>query len=113
MLLETLFCVGFFLTPLLGMFAMVIYGAVKASLKLEAGEPASVREMSEAEGAADSLESRLVKDKVRKYAIPQFENPIRQFQNQKIVTYQLLESRGHKRLTRNRFKKGAHQRAGP
>jgi len=91
MLLEDLFCIGFFLLPLVGMFALVIRAAIRAEV------PQKIREKLEV--------SRLKK---RKSSCP-----IPTFANQKVFDYQLIESQVHHSLHLNIIKEKAHPRAGP
>lgn len=91
MLLETLFCIGFFLLPLAGMFALIIRGAIKAEGPQELREKLTIKRMGK---------------RGMPYIIPVFAN-------QKIFDYQLIESRVHRPLYFSRFKEKAHPRAGP
>lgn len=91
MLLETLFCIGFFLLPLVGMFALIIRGAIKA------------------EGPQE-VQGKLVIKRFGKRTNP-YTIPV--FANQKVFDYQLIESQVHRSLYFTKFKERAHPRAGP
>lgn len=101
MLLETLFCIGFFLLPLVGMFMLVIRAAIKAGaphkLRTQKLRPQEVRE---------KLDINRFKKRKSTYPVPVFEN-------QKVLEYQLIESQIHQSLHLNILKERAHPRAGP
>lgn len=118
MFLETLFCVGFFLTPLLGMFALVIYGAFKASAALVLTAKAEEVPVKKAE-AKISAEPFFIEHETKKKPLAQLKKQVQPkkqvvaFQNPAIAAYQLLEVKEHRGFVRKIFKKGAHPRAGP
>ena len=91
MLLEALFCIGFFLLPLVGMLALII----KAALRAE--EPKKIRE---------KLNLSRFRKRRRVY-------PALVFENHEVVDYQLIESKVHKSLHLNKLKGRVHPRAGP
>lgn len=96
MLLETLFCIGFFLLPLVGMFMLVIRAAIKA------GAPHKLRTQK----IREKLDINRFKKRKSTYPVPVFEN-------QKVLDYQLIESQIHQSLHLNILKERAHPRAGP
>lgn len=91
MLLETLFCIGFFLLPLVGMFALIIRAAMKTEGVQEIREKLDINRF-----------------KKRKSNVP-----IPVFANQKVFDYQLIESQLHRSLHLNKIKEKVHPRAGP
>lgn len=96
MLLETLFCIGFFLLPLVGMFMLVIRAAIKM------GAPHKLRPQK----VREKLDINRFKKRNNTYLVPVFENS-------KVLDYQLIESRIHQSLHLNIMKERAHPRAGP
>ena len=92
MLLETLFCIGFFLLPLVGMFMLIISAAIKM------GVPDKLR--------SEKLDFSKLRKRNNTYVVPAFENL-------KVLDYQLIESRNHQSLYLNIMKEKAHPRAGP
>lgn len=96
MLLETLFCIGFFVLPLVGMFVLVIRAAIKAEVPQKL-RPQQIRE---------KLDINRFKKRKNTYPVPVFAN-------QKILEYQLIESQVHQSLHLNIIKERAHPRAGP
>ena len=114
MFLETLFCVGFFLTPLLGMFALVTYSAVKATRVSEV--PAEAEDIPERTRLKRGAVKKVVisfRKKIEKYPISRLKNQDLQFENPQIAAYQLREPKEHRGFAKNTFKRGAHPRAGP
>lgn len=96
MLLETLFCIGFFLLPLVGMFMLVISAAIKA-------------------GASHNLRAEKIREKldINRFKKRKSTYPVPVFENQKVLDYQLIESQIRQSLHLNIIKERAHPRAGP
>lgn len=101
MLLETLFCIGFFLLPLVGMFMLVIRAAIKM------GVPDKLRsEKLRSQGSRGKLDINRFKKRNNTYGVPVFANS-------KVLDYQLIESKNHQSLYLNIMKERANPRAGP
>lgn len=88
-LVELLFCLVFFVLPVVGMFAAVIRRVVKEGRLLD-------KEHEEVE-------------RIRAKGV--FRPPI--FASRRIMEYQLIESQIHIPLQLTRIKERTHQRAGP
>lgn len=91
MLLETLFCTGFFLLPLVGMFIMVMVQAMKI-------------------GREEEPKHQKCRVPLRKRVSM---NPVSIFRYPNTVAYQLIESQTHSASHIKRFKQKIHPRDGP
>lgn len=101
MLLEMMFCIGFFVVPLIGMFILVIKAAMKTEWREE-----------KIESWKKQQEQGLRMLRMRKQEHT-YSKPVLVFAHPEIMDYQLKEGQAHRRPYSERFKGKANPRAGP